>query len=81
MKTTQKQKVIRHLKSYGNITPLDAFKEYAIMRLGAIIHLLRDEGYNIKTDIQNTHNKFGEPTNYAKYTLIKEYKQGTLFNA
>ena len=51
------------------------------MRLGAIIHLLRDEGYNIKTDIQNTHNRFGEPTNYAKYILIKEYKQGTLFNA
>ena len=51
------------------------------MRLGAIIFNLRDEGYNIKTDIQNTYNRFGEPTHYAKYILIKEYKQGTLFNA
>jgi hypothetical protein len=81
MKTTQKQKVIRHLESYGKITPLDAFKDYAIMRLGAIIFTLREEGYIIKTEIENSFNRFGEPTHYAKYSLIKEYKQGTLFNA
>jgi hypothetical protein len=32
-KLSQKEKVLRHLKEVGSITPLDAFNDYAIMRL------------------------------------------------
>lgn len=82
MKTTQKQKVIRHLETYGSITPLDAFRDYGIMRLAAVIFKLKEEGFNINSEMITRYvNRFGEPINYAKYTLIKEYKQGTLFNA
>jgi len=37
MKFNQKQKVLRHLKSIGSINPLDALKEYSIMRLAAVM--------------------------------------------
>jgi len=43
MKFNQKQKVLRHLKSIGSINPLDALKEYSIMRLAAVIYDLKDE--------------------------------------
>lgn len=34
---TQTERVIKHLKEYGSITPLEAIKEYGITRLGARI--------------------------------------------
>lgn len=76
---TQKDKVLRHLEHYGTITPLDAFRDYAIMRLSAIIFNLRDEGYIIKSDIEKSVNRFNEPCRYAKYTMQKEHKQAQLF--
>ncbi len=68
-KLTQKQKVLRHLKEIGEITPLQAFFDYSIMRLAAIIFLLKDEGYNIETTTLKSKNKFGEPVRYAQYKL------------
>ena len=44
-KLSQKDKVLRHLKEIGPITPLDAFNDYAIMRLTSRICELKDEGY------------------------------------
>lgn len=34
---TQTEKVLRHMKRFGSITPLEAMEEYGIMRLGARI--------------------------------------------
>ena len=69
MKLNQKQKVLRHLKEVGSINPLDALKEYSIMRLAAVIYDLKDEGYDIKTNIVKSKNKFGEKVSFAKYEL------------
>ncbi len=69
MKLTQKQKVLRHLKEIGAITPVQAFFDYSVMRLAAIVFILKDEGYNIKTTILKSENKFGEPVRYAQYKL------------
>lgn len=34
---TQTERIIKHLKEHGSITPLEAIKEYGITRLGARI--------------------------------------------
>lgn len=34
---TQTERVIKHLKEHGSITPLEAIREYGITRLGARI--------------------------------------------
>ncbi len=71
MKLNQKQKVLRHLKEVGSINPLEALAGYSIMRLAAVIHDLKDEGYDIKTHIVKSRNKFGEKVSFAKYELEK----------
>lgn len=70
MKLNQKQKVIRHLETYGSITPLDAFRDYGIMRLAAVIFNLKEDGFNINSEMITRYvNRFGEKVNFAKYTL------------
>lgn len=66
---TQTERVIKHLKEYGSITPLEAIREYGITRLGARIWDLRDLGYDIETQTETSKNRFGEKTSYAKYVL------------
>jgi hypothetical protein len=69
MKLNQKQKVLRHLKRYGSITPLEAFNDYAIMRLTSRICELKDEGHNIKSELISSKNRFAEKVTFSKYTL------------
>lgn len=71
MKLNQKQKVLRHLKEVGAITPVQAFFDYSIMRLAAVIFDLKEDGYNITTTILKSQNKFGEKVSYGQYKLEK----------
>ena len=66
---TQTERIIKHLKEHGSITPLEAIKEYGITRLGARIWDLRDLGYDIETQTETSKNRFGDKTSYAKYVL------------
>ena len=52
-KRTQKQKVLEQLLKGREITPLEALQRFGCFRLGAIIHVLRNEGYNIYTTLIN----------------------------
>lgn len=51
---TQNEKVLRHLQEFGSITPLDALKEYSIMRLASRISDLKRMGYKITSEIITT---------------------------
>lgn len=62
---------MRHLNQIGPITPVQAFFDYSIMRLAAIVFDLKDDGYDIETTILKSENKFGEPVRYAQYKLNK----------
>ena len=62
---SQKQKVIMQLEEYGEVNNYWAIHNY-ILRLGAIIFTLRDEGWKIKGDFSKTEKK-----NYV-YTLEKK---------
>mgnify|MGYP003133948131 CR=1 FL=1 len=74
MKMNQKEKVIRHLQMYKSITPLEAFNEYGIMRLAAVIFDLKDMGFGIDSEMQKSLNRFGEKISYSKYTLDEQSK-------
>ena len=50
-KLSQKQKVLRHLKEIGPITPVQAFFDYSSMLLAAVIFDLKEAGNNIETTI------------------------------
>lgn len=67
---TQNERIIRHLNEYGSITPLEALSEYGIMRLASRISDLRTRGgYDIRREMADGRNRYGEPTRYARYTL------------
>lgn len=65
----QTEMVLRHIKDYGSISPVEAMSEYGIMRLASRIHDLRKEGIDITVKIVQSKNRYGEPTHYAQYSL------------
>lgn len=66
---TQKEMILRHLRDYGTITPVDALREYGCMRLGARIYDLKRAGYSISSELMESVNRYGARVAYAKYTL------------
>ena len=70
-KLNQYDMVLAYLRKFGAITPIDAYREFAVMRLGAIIYELRKDGYNIQTEYTTSKNRFGSKVTYATY-LYKE---------
>jgi len=65
---TQKQRLLAYLKQ-NPINSLQAWQELGIYRLAAVVHLLREDGLNIKTEMINVKNQFNEDVKVAKYTL------------
>lgn len=68
---TQQTRVWNYLVEEGSITPLDAMREFGIMRLSAIIFNLRKERVIITT-YETKKNRYGNPVTYARYVLPKE---------
>lgn len=66
---TQSDRILRHLRDYGSITPVDALKEYGCMRLGARIYDLKRQGHDIRTERETALNRYGEKTSFARYRM------------
>lgn len=63
-KLTQKEKILKHLKK-RSITSFEAYRKYRITRLSAIIFMLKEDGYNIRSEFKNKDG-------FVTYSLIKE---------
>ena len=68
---TQKEKVLRHIREYGSITPLEAMREYGIMRLGARIADIEADGIKIEHGRISVKNRFGEKVSVSRYSEVK----------
>lgn len=66
---TQTEKILRHLEEHGSITPLEAMKEYGIMRLASRICDIKKAGVAIIKETETSKNRYGEPVRYARYRL------------
>ena len=64
---SQLDAVMYHLKRFGNITSLDAIREYGITRLAEYIRQMRQMGYSITTEDITAKNRFGNSVTYGKY--------------
>lgn len=64
---TQKEKILQHLEKHGSITDLDAYRLYAIRRLGARIYDLRADGFKIRSQDTKGKNRFGQFTHFTTY--------------
>ena len=72
MKTTQCDRILRHLRDYGSITSLEAITEYGILRLASRITDLKRSGHNIVSETATGKNRYGEKIRYSVYRLIEE---------
>lgn len=68
---TQNAQVLRWLNEVGPITPVDALRQFGIMRLGARVHELKRVGHNIQTETETAINRFGKIVRYARYRLVR----------
>tara|TARA_R110000772_G_scaffold259023_1_gene376477 strand:- start:47 stop:304 length:258 start_codon:yes stop_codon:yes gene_type:complete len=70
--STQKDKIIAYVRTYGSITHREAEDNYAITRLAAVIFDLKELGHKFvePTEIVKGKNKFGEPCTWAKYQYL-----------
>jgi len=69
---TQNEKIIRHFDDHKKINPMQALREYGIMRLASRISDLRRKGYKFTKVMKKHVNKYGEVTHYAEYRMVKE---------
>lgn len=70
-KLSQKKVILDHLKKFGSIEPLTALREYGCYRLGARINDLRNDGYNIITEMISSVSRItGRPVHFANYKLV-----------
>jgi hypothetical protein len=69
MRETNKTRVVKYLKEYGSITPIQAIQDLGNTRLAATIFELKDLGWDIETESLRVKNRFGRTTNVAKYSL------------
>ena len=68
----QEQRILNYMKYFGSITPLDAMREFGIMRLASRISDLKKRGYKISREYEKSVNRYGEHTKYARYKLEEE---------
>ena len=69
-KTTQNKMILSHLRNFGSIEPLKAFREYGCYALAHRIRGLRNEGHDIVTEmISTTISITGNHVHFANYIL------------
>lgn len=68
-KTSQCEQILLHLKSGKSITPIEALNQYGIMRLGARIYDLRNQGYDIESEPVVKTSVSGTRIRYARYSM------------
>lgn len=68
-KATQEQEVLEHLRRYGSITSMTAFRLYDITRLAAKVFTLRKRGYDIEM-VRETNPISGK--SYGRYYLKED---------
>ena len=69
---SQEEIIAIHLIHEGNISSIEAFKEYGITRLAAKVHSLRKRGWQIETVPESGKNRYGKKTNHGRYIFVSE---------
>ena len=71
---SQCERLLDRLKR-GPITPMEAWSELGIYRLGARVFDLKASGHDIDRELVPVSNRFGEECRVAQYRLIEAAQQ------
>jgi hypothetical protein len=73
--TNQVDQVYTYMREVGEITPLDAMREFGIMRLGARIWDLKRMGVNVLSRTITHTNRWGKAVHFSAYRLSAPVQQ------
>lgn len=68
----QSERIIKYIKEFGSITPLDAYRDLGITKLSTRISEMKKDGIVFYQKREKSKNRWGEPTNYMRYSFPKE---------
>lgn len=74
---SQCDRLLSRLKR-GPITPMEAWSELGIYRLGARVFDLKAQGHEIVRELVAVNNRFGEECRVARYKLEAEEKEAAM---
>ena len=75
---SQTDAILADLMAGKAITPKDALRDHRCMRLAAIIHVLRQDGFRIQAEMISAKRRGGESYSYAKYTMQQRRRARSL---
>lgn len=67
---TQREQILLYIKTYGSITPMEAFA-LGITKLATRISEMRRDGIEFKIETVKSLNRFDKPVRYARYSLAE----------
>ena len=65
---TQHDRIREYIDEWGDITPMDAFRDLGITKLSTRIGEMIRNGENIKKETVTGTNRYGEKIHYCKYS-------------
>lgn len=72
-----KVRILGHFIEHGTLTSMEAFQLYGITRLAARISELREKGYDIRTVMVESTNRYGETVRFANYVYRGKTEDGS----
>ena len=66
---TQKEMVVKYIKDFGSISPMEAFSDLGITKLATRVSELIRDGENIKKQPEQRMNRYGKKCRYMRYTM------------
>lgn len=71
-KPSQKDQILTHFLTGASLTPLEALNNFGAFRLSAVVHKLKEEGWDIESKL--IHDKRNNKM-YSKYRLSDEVEK------
>lgn len=66
---TQHERILKYVKDFGSISPIEAFTELGITKLATRISEMRRMGIEFKKTVNYAENRYGERVHYMRYSL------------
>ena len=78
---TQELRVIEYIKTYGSISPLEAFRDLGITKLATIVsRLTLQAGMTFYKAYLPAYNRFGEVVYYMRYWMNEDKYEEDMTN-
>lgn len=67
---TQREMIIKYIKDFGSITPMEAFRDLGITKLATRVSEMRKDGIEFEITKEVSKNRYGKSCSFARYKLI-----------